>query len=103
VIARNEDHGHPAVGDLEQQIDSSRDQARCNLAAKEEVSPMHDEIDQAPTGRFEAELEIPKEILPTPPTLDAGPQWKIVPEMGVGHEENANSLCILFVAVIRHG
>ena len=49
---------------------------------------------------FEAELEIPKEILSTPPTLDAGPQGKIVPKMGVGHEENANPLSILLVAVI---
>jgi len=91
VIPRHEENGHPVPGDRDEALHGLLDQARTHLAAKEQIAPMDDGVDEAVHGRFEGALEVGEKVMNPAAALDPGAGRLVEADVGIGHQQQARN------------
>jgi hypothetical protein len=88
VVTRDDEDGNAAVGDLSQGLERLIAHGRDRSWAIEDITGVHHEVDIPSQRRIEGGEIVREEVVSSPPALDAGPNEEVVPEMGIGDEEN---------------
>jgi hypothetical protein len=91
VVAGNQHHRDPGVGDLEQRFEGETDELGRDLGSEKEIAAVDDEVDLATQGGGQCGAGIGEEIGASAAAFDAGPQREVEAEVGVGQEEDAEA------------